>query len=162
MKKEIISQYKASLKMLKDVIEKCPDNLWDSSEYENSYWRIAYHALFYTSLYLSKSINTFTPWKNHKENYECLGSFTFEKKPVVIKGEYSKKEIIEYWESIFADCEEFVNNTSLEDESGFFWLPMTKGELHLYNIRHIQHHTGQLIERLHQKGIKGINWISVG
>jgi hypothetical protein len=161
MKKEIISQYKASLKMLKDTINKCPDNLWNNSEHENSYWRIVYHALFYTSLYLSKSINTFTPWKNHKDNYECLGSLTFDKKPVVINSSYSKEEMIEYLESIFDNCESFVNSTSLEDESGFPWLPMTKGELHLYNIRHIQHHAGQLIERLHNAGIKGINWVAV-
>jgi hypothetical protein len=162
MKNEIISQYKASLKMLKDVVNKCPDNLWDNNEHENSYWRIVYHALFYTSLYLSKSINTFTAWKNHKENYNCLGSFTYDKKPIIIDSNYSKEEMIEYLDAVYSNCESLVNNTLLNEESGFPWLPMTKGELHFYNIRHTQHHTGQLTERLHNAGIKGINWETVG
>jgi hypothetical protein len=33
---------------------------------------------------------------------------------------------------------------SLERESGFRWLPFSRSELHVYNIRHVQHHTGQL------------------
>lgn len=36
--------------------------------------------------------------------------------------------------------------------------PMNRLQLHLYNIRHLQHHVGQLTERLHQAGIKGIKW----
>jgi hypothetical protein len=33
---------------------------------------------------------------------------------------------------------------SLAGASGFFWYEITRGEMHLVNIRHIQHHTGQL------------------
>jgi hypothetical protein len=33
---------------------------------------------------------------------------------------------------------------SLQGSSGFHWLPFSRGELHLYNLRHVQHHTGQL------------------
>jgi uncharacterized damage-inducible protein DinB len=46
----------------------------------------------------------------------------------------------------------------MEEKSGFDWLPTNRMELHLYNIRHIQHHTGQLVERLRQNGVKGIRW----
>ena len=38
---------------------------------------------------------------------------------------------------------------------------MTTAELHLYSIRHIQHHIGQLIERLHQAGIQGFPWVGM-
>ncbi len=40
--------------------------------------------------------------------------------------------------------------TRLDADSGFYWLPFNKFELQLYNIRHIQHHTGQLTDRLRQ------------
>ncbi len=46
MKIAILSQYKASLKMLLNVIAKCPDRLWENRSYENAYWRIVYHTLF--------------------------------------------------------------------------------------------------------------------
>jgi hypothetical protein len=55
MKNELVSQYRSSIKMLMDTVEKCPDSLWDDATYENAYWRIVYHALFYTSLYLTGS-----------------------------------------------------------------------------------------------------------
>jgi len=96
----------------------------------------------------------------HKANYNRLGSVTYDNKPIIIEGIYSKNEMLEYAESIYNNCESSVNNTLMEEKSGFDWLPINKTELHLYNIRHIQHHTGQLIERLHQFGIKGIEWES--
>jgi|GEM_PF-4010907 len=46
------SQYKASLGMLRTVIEKnTNDNLY-SSEYQNPTWQIAYHTIWSTKLYL--------------------------------------------------------------------------------------------------------------
>src|SRR5262249_53413922 len=33
---------------------------------------------------------------------------------------------------------------SLQGTSGFAYRPITRGELHVYNLRHVQHHTGQL------------------
>ncbi len=162
MKEEIISQYKASLKMLQDVIDRCPGKLWKNEKYENSYWRIVYHTLFYTSLYLSKSVSNFVPWIKHKKNYNYLGDTASDGMPVVIKNIYSKKEMIEYLEIIIKECENSVEEMSEYERSNFEWLPISKTELHLYNIRHIQHHTGQLIERLHQAGITGIKWESTG
>jgi hypothetical protein len=156
MKKEIASQYKASLKMLMDTIQKCPNDLWENNEYENQYWRIVYHTLFYTSLYLEPA--KFIPWAKHIENYNRLGSVTYDNKPIIINKAYSKKEMLDYLEIIYNDCESLVKNTLIEEKSGFDWLPTNRMELHLYNIRHIQHHTGQLVERLRQNGVKGIRW----
>ena len=162
MKKEIISQYKASLNMLMDTIKKCPDSLWENNDYGNAYWRIVYHTLFYTSLYLSCSPSEFTPWAKHKVYSNFLGSVAPDNKPIIIENSYSKKEMMEYIGSIFNNCENSVKDTLPDEKSGFEWLPMSQIETHLYNIRHIQHHTGQLIERLHQTGVKGIKWERMG
>jgi hypothetical protein len=162
MKKVIVSQYKASLNMLKEVIMKCPAGLWENNEYENEYWRIVYHTLFYTALYLSPRPEEFKPWKEHKADYNNLGTRTYDNRPIVMDEVYTKSGILEYLRSIFNNCRDSVNNTSLDEQSGFGWLPMSKLELHFYNIRHIQHHNGQLIERLHQNGIKGIKWEAMG
>ena len=156
MKKEIISQYKASLKMLKDVTERCPEELWDNKEYKNTYWRIVHHTLFYASFYLDPA--KFSPWEKHKPNYNRLGSTNENNEPIIIEEVYSKSEMLEYLESIYNKCENSAQTNSLDDKSGIEWLPTNKGEVHLYNIRHIQHHAGQLIERLHHVGIRGIKW----
>src|SRR5437016_11355850 len=52
MRPVLKSQYHASLAMLRDTIERCPDALWTSGDYLNPFWRIAYHALYYTHFYL--------------------------------------------------------------------------------------------------------------
>jgi len=162
MKKEIISQYKASLKMLLDAVNKCPDNLWDNNEFGDAYWRIVYHTLFSTSVYLSPSVTEFKPWVKHKKNYNSLGTIGRDNSPIIINSTYIKEELREYLDCIISDCETSVNNMLQDEESGFDWLPMNKFELHLYNIRHIQHHVGQLVDRLHLAGIKGIIWERMG
>jgi len=162
MKNEIISQYSASLKMLMDTIKKCPEYVWNNDTYESAYWRLVYHALYYTALYLSKNPDTFTPWSGHRDDYENLGAIIHDNKPIIFEKIYTKEEMLAYAESIMAQCEIAVKETTPGENSGFYWLSISRMEVHLYNIRHLQHHTGQLTERLHQAGIKGIKWVKTG
>ena len=60
------SQLHASLAMLKDAIEKCPDDVWLDERYTNRYWQIAYHALFYAHLYLHADASSVTRWASHQ------------------------------------------------------------------------------------------------
>jgi hypothetical protein len=162
MKPIIISQYKAALKMLMDVINKCPDDLWDDNSYESPYWHIVYHALFYAAFYSSKGPETFIPWEKHKENYNFLGTIEPDGVSFKIENTYSKVELMDYAEMIFNNMESAVTKLNDDEKCTFYWLPISTMELQLYNIRHLQHHTGQLVERLHQNGIKGINWVGSG
>jgi hypothetical protein len=63
-----------------------------------------------------------------------------------------------------AFCRQQVTNSvsalDLEAQSGFDWLPFDKLELQFYNIRHTQHHTGQLSERLRKSSDTGIRWVA--
>jgi hypothetical protein len=49
----------------------------------------------------------------------------------------------------------------LEAASGFFWLPFDKLELQFYTIRHIQQHTGELMERLGTRANVEIDWVGM-
>lgn len=160
IKKVIISQYESSLLMLMNAITKCDNNLWESKEYTNEFWHICYHLLFYTDLYLSADEYTFTPWIKHKQEYQFLGNVPYQPyhKPV-IEEVYSQIEIQEYLGNIFEKLEEKITEMNLENNSGFFWLPFSKLELQLYNIRHIQHHTAQLVDRLREQKKVAIDWI---
>jgi hypothetical protein len=44
-------------------------------------------------------------------------------------------------------------------ESGFYWYRMSKLEHQFVNLRHIQHHTGQLADRLRQEADRGVEWV---
>ncbi len=159
MKNEIITEYQASLKMLVNTMDKCPDDLWENSKYENVYWRIVYHTLFYTAFYLSVGPDEFVPWDKHQPNYHVLGTVTHDGQPLTVSTSYSKADLLDYAASILNGLQNAIDNTDLTGATGFDWLALTRFGLHLYNIRHIQHHTGQLTERLHQVGIRGINWV---
>jgi hypothetical protein len=71
----------------------------------------------------------------------------------------TKEEILEYFEICREQVEVQVPLLSLESPSGFDWLPFNKLELQLYNIRHTQHHAGELSERLGATGDIEVQWI---
>lgn len=164
MKDIIKSQYKASLAMLRGAIAKCDDALWASADYKHPFWRVAYHALFYTDLYLTSSLDRFTPWSQHVDELEALG-------PMIHKGgktpkdgpPYAKSDIEAYYALVVKKVDTATD--AIEDMdagSGFFWLPFSKLELQFYNIRHVQHHAGQLIERIRQELDESVDWIPRG
>ena len=78
--------------------------------------------------------------------------------PILITTHYSKAELSGYLQSIVLKLDENIDEHNFTAPSGFYWLPMNKFELYLYNLRHIQHHTGQLVERLHDVGVKEVAW----
>lgn len=161
--KEVIkSQYHASLEMLKQAVEKCPESLWADPEPKNRFWHIAYHVLFYTHFYLQDSEKDFTPWAKHRDLYNFLGPLPWPPHEIPKIGEpYSKQEVLEYREFCQKEVEERVSALNLDGESGFPWLPFKKLELQVYSIRHIQHHAGQLIDRLRTQHDLGVEWVGM-
>ena len=160
----IISQYHAALAMLEQAILKCPDTLWDEPHDKNRFWHIAYHALFYTHLYLQVSEETFTAWSKHRENYQFLGVLPWPPHDRPQIGEaYNKEEVLEYLEVCRTEVKEKVAVIDSEaGTSGFYWLPFGKLELQFYNIRHLQQHTGELMERLGTRAGVDVDWVGSG
>jgi hypothetical protein len=148
------SQYRATLDMLEEAIRVCPEDLWTDPSYTNAFWRVAYHALFYTHLYLSDSLADFAPWSKGRPKVESLGDKSDVGEP------YSKTEVLEYMAFCRQVVEDKVPALDLEAASGFQWLPFNKLELQFYNIRHTQHHTGQLSERLRTGADTGLSWVA--
>ena len=65
----VSAQYNAALAMLEAAVKACPDELWADGGRGNAFWRIAYHALLYTHLYLEDSLEAYRPWENHRDEY---------------------------------------------------------------------------------------------
>lgn len=159
--KEIIkSQYRATLEMLGESVVQCTDALWDDPEPKNRFWHIAYHALFFTHLYLQDSEKDFVAWSKHRKEYQFLGPLPWPPHKAPNIGEpYTKEEIIEYLGVCRNEIEERVSSLDLDAPSGFSWLNFSKLELQFYNIRHTQHHTGQLTDRLRNKEDIAVGWV---
>ena len=153
-------QYRASMAMLKEAVTKCPESLWLAPEYPNKFWHIAYHVLFYTHMYLQNSHDEFTPWVKHREDYQWLGPLPWPPHDLPKIGTpYSKEEILEYLGICSEEIDAKVPGVDFSAPSGFPWLPFNKLELQLYSLRHLQHHTAQLIDRLRTAAQIGVAWV---
>lgn len=154
------SQYHATLAMLKQAVAKCPPELWNDPQDHNKFWHATYHALFYTHLYLSASEADFKPWDQHHEDYQFFGPKPWAPNELPKIGEpYTAAEILIYWQV----CSNFVDiqlpTLDLKAPSGFRWLPFSKFELQMYNIRHLQQHVGELMERLGSRAGIDVDWV---
>lgn len=152
-KAAIQSQFLATLEMLKKAIEQCPDDMWADPTPQNKFWQTAFHSLFYAHFYLSPTEGDFVPWEKHRD----LVSLDPEDARDSVEA-YSKAELLEYLAFCQQQVKEKVAATDLAAESGFSWLPFNILEKHLYNIRHVQLHAGELYERLGQAGID-VEWV---
>ena len=147
------SQFQAGLDMLEAAVRACPDAAWDDAAHVNRFWHIAYHTLFYVHLYLFQSLEEHRPWSGQRDGASDLGR---EVEP------YSRESILEF----LAFCREHARSRiaalDLAAESGFGWLPFGPVERLAYNLRHLQHHAGQLSERVRQDTGNGVSWAGRG
>jgi len=158
----ICSQYRAALAMVEQAIQKCPDALWDAAEDKTKFWHVAYHALFYTQLYLQDTEKDFRPWAKYRKEYHFIGQLPWPPHRAPNIGEpYAKADILEYVEFCRELVDQRVPQTDLAAPSGFEWLPMTKFELQIYTIRHLQQHAGELMERLGSRANIDVDWVGM-
>ncbi|MCA9959108.1 MAG: DinB family protein [Anaerolineales bacterium] len=153
------SQYLAALEMLKQAVTQCPAEMWDDAAYENRFWHVAYHALFYVHLYLQPTEADFVPWEKHKKAASSLS--TWGDKETAVNTPYTPAEVLEYLALVQQVVLSIVDKLDMHGESGFSWLPFNKLELQFYNIRHIQHHAGELYERLNTHEGTEVDWVGL-
>jgi hypothetical protein len=151
----IQSQYIAALQMLGQAIAICPESLWDDAADRSRFCRVAYHALFYTHLYLQPTMADFIPWEGHEREYQSLDPAHASQEAAL----FTKQDLVAYHELCRNQVRSQVPALDLDAPSGFEWLPFNKLELQFYNIRHLQHHTGQLCERLRTRADLGVDWV---
>ncbi|MEW5940350.1 MAG: hypothetical protein AB1750_11845, partial [Chloroflexota bacterium] len=72
---------------------------------------------------------------------------------------FSKEEILERLALVERDVATQIPLMDLEEKTGAAGSLANKLELQLYNLRHIQQHTGELYERLSKYDVK-LNWTS--
>jgi hypothetical protein len=158
------SQYHAALGMLRLTIEQCPDDLWLSTEHRNAYWQASYHALFFAHVYLLPGEAAFQPWEGHQGDVQHPDGIAGPADPnsslPLLPRPYTKSEVLAYWHFCDAMVDPALDTLDLNSpHSGFRWYDMPKLEHQILNIRHIQHHTAQLADRLRSATDTGTRWI---
>ena len=154
VKDTIRSQYLAALEMLEQAVERCPDTMRDDRSYKNVFWLLVYHVFFYLHLYLYAGLSEYQPWPKHKTDRQRMK---------LDGGEpYSQADLLEYLESLRGVVAAQVAALDLESPSGFEWLPFSRLETHLYSLRHMQQHIGELCERLGEESGVSVDWVGRG
>src|SRR3954463_3327328 len=139
-KRSTLSQFEAALRMFDDCVRKCPEAHWDALVAKYPFWQVAYHTLCFVDLYLTKNNDSFAFRDLHPaRELELTAEYPSRR--------FEKSEIERY----VTICREKAaveigaeTELTLAGTSGFDWLKFPRAEMHLYNMRHIMHHTGQL------------------
>lgn len=158
IKPALIGQYRAALAMLRQQIEACPEDVWVGGEHPRNFWRIAYHALFYTHLYLMQREEDFVPWEQQRDRASDLWPEEVPPPPVVEPN--SQAEMLTYLDFIYENVEEWVDRMDITTQDpGFHWYKIPKLDHQILNVRHLNGHVGQLSEILMAHGID-TGWVS--
>jgi uncharacterized damage-inducible protein DinB len=162
IKRILADQFEAALCMLNQCIEACPPEHWEGKIANDTFRQVAYHTLFFVDFYLSPGEEAFRLRELHQRGGD-------ERNPYPSVG-LTKEETLAY----VAVCRQKLTETlagetraSLEGKSGFSYRLVSRGELHLYNLRHVQHHTGQLSAYVRRLGgtfsdPKVMPWVGTG
>jgi hypothetical protein len=154
-KKLLWQQFGAAIDMLKNAVIACPDELWSDRSQRPEFWYLAFHTLFFLDLYSSDSDKGFAP----------PAPFTLDEmdeRGLLPDRVYEKQELLKYLAYGREKCR--TNILSMTEEKagqrcGFEWLEISVAEMLLYNMRHVQHHAGQLNLILRQKTESAPRWV---
>lgn len=160
----IARQYEAALCMLGACVDRCPDENWRGPVATWKFCQAVFHVLFFTDVYLGPDLESIYQQPFHREHadifadYEEIGGglqqATYEKPFIRAYLAHCRRKAAE---SIAAETED-----SLHQTANFDWLHLIRAELHVYNIRHIQHHAAQLSLRLRLDAGEDIPWVGSG
>ena len=157
-------QFAATIQQQRLAIEACPEELWDDRTEGSPFWHLAYHALFFTDLYLSDDETTFRPREYHEDKAHFLPGDYREFAGVVgtPAKAFTRDRLVDYAGHLQRKCEESFEKLTDEralERCGFWWYELNVGEFTLNNLRHLQHHTGQLVLLLRRRADIGIDWL---
>ncbi|MBV9214957.1 MAG: DinB family protein [Acidobacteria bacterium] len=143
--------------MLENSINTCPDEIWLQNAGRTPYWHNVLHTLFFTDLYLEGKLDGFVP-------PEPIGMTELDPSGVVPDIPYTKSEMLAY----LAHCRQksvtaigSLTASSVDEMVDFPWVKKDYLALIFYNLRHIQHHVGQLNLILRQRLDHHAPWVDV-
>lgn len=156
MKEILWRQFGAAIEMLENAMAACPHDLWSDRERRPEVWYTVYHTLFFLDLYLSGAAEGFHPPTPY--NLDEL-----DPRGILPERVYTKEELQAYLEHCRRKCLEVINALTEEkarERCVFSWGEMSFAELVLDNMRHVQHHAGQLNLILRQTIDSSPRWVA--
>ncbi len=160
----LLGQYEAALGTLRDVIEQCPEQVWSGKAGNHPFSESAFHALFFADVYLGESVEAVKDQEFHRAHAEQFEGYEELESRLPVRT-YSPEFVLEYLRFCRAKATQVLHASSqesLEGNTGIEWHDFSRAEMHVYNIRHLQHHAAQLIMRLRLDSDIDIGWYRTG
>ncbi len=159
-KPALLGQFVAAIDMLENAVRACPEALWDdtSRPVAQRFWYLGYHTLFWLDYHLADSDHGFWP----------PAPFTLgELDPAGVYPDrtYTPAELLDYLAHGRERCRQVVealDDTHAGERCAFAARDLSVLELHLYNMRHVQHHAAQLNLMLRQGTDSAPGWVARG
>ena len=152
------AQFAAALDMLERALGACPESAWGGPGDWHAFWYLASHTLWWTDYYLAGDAAGFRPPAPFgMEEADPDGALP----PRV----FTPGELQAYLAHVRARLELVLAELSDERAAapcGYPRKDFSVHELHLYNLRHVQHHVGQLQLLLRQAGVTPPRWVARG
>jgi hypothetical protein len=141
--------------MLERAIAACPESRWGGPDDWQAFWYLASHTLWWTDYYLAGDPAGFRPPPPFgMEEADPEGKLP----PRV----YSPAELLAYLGYVrgrLAVALEALTDARAGAPCGYPRKDFSVLELHVYNLRHVQHHVGQLQLLLRQGGVEPPRWV---
>ena len=170
-KQTLWKNFTAAIDMLKEAVILCPDDLWQT---ERRFFYLTYHTTIFLDYYLTKPVKDFVPTLPY--TIADASSLPPEAVDDVLPNKfYSRQEILGYLIAIREKCRKMTMSLTA-DKLMERWIDQSEISLHglcpalvinytmldilFYNLRHVQHHVGQLNYILRQKINRAPEWIS--
>jgi hypothetical protein len=159
----LVHQYEASLCTLNFAVVRCPESSWNERVAAWKFCQVAFHTVFFADVYLQPSDDV-AALKRQAFHVEHKADFRdyeeLEDREQVLF--YEKPFVLSYLQNVRGKAREIIGRESadvLAGPSGFHRRNCSRAELHVYNIRHIQHHAAQLILRLRLDTDVDVPWV---
>ena len=170
--KHSLENFAAAIDMLRSIISICPDEIWYK---EKKFYYMAYHTVIFLDYYLSSPVKDFTPDLPYTlGDPDHLPADAID--DVLPNAHYSKTEMLDYLSTIREKCKDLICLSSTEKLASK-WIKEEEIDMHglcpsvvtnyslleilFYNLRHVQHHVGQLNLLLRQKADIAAGWIAM-
>jgi hypothetical protein len=157
-------QYEAALCTLNECIDRCPETAWNAPVAQLAFCQVAFHALFFTDSYLGNSAGSLREQQFHHDHAHVFRDYEEleDRKQQLLYDRPFIKTYLGHCRRKSLQVIAAETAESLVASSGFDRLKFARAELHVYNIRHIQHHAAQLILRLRLDFGHPIPWCGSG
>ena len=148
--------------MLECCVDQCPNANWQAPIANLKFCQAVFHALIFTDLYLGADETSLRAQPFHRDHGAVFGDYEeFEDRAQ--QQTYQKPFIQKYLEHCRNKARQVVSSetaATLVKTSGFARKDFSRAELHVCNIRHLQHHAAQLSLRLRIDSDLSVLWTS--